>query len=335
MKYAKYLFLILGFALLARIAAQVEWQQVYTDLAKVGWRGFALVLALHVVTFWTDVAGWQLTFNSIPLSGLWNARLYAVRQAGEAFNYILPAASVGGEPLKAALLKTHYRVAYREAAATQLLSRTINTIALLIFVAIGFVFLVNSSDFPHSMKWLAAIGLGGVTIGTLFFVLMQWFKLSSVISRRLSRTRFGRWLENVVHIVEEFDEHMVSFYRSNHARFAAALALGFINWVLGALEVYMVLGFIGFPIDFADAWIIEALAQLMRAAAFLIPAAVGVQEGTFLVACRAITGIEATGVAMSVVRRVRELLWVFIGLLLYWTYSTHKPADANGYTSQT
>lgn len=328
MKYAKYIFLVIGLLLLAKVLSAVDWGQVGGDLAKVGFSGFAIVIGLHVVTFWTDVAGWQYTFNSIPPRGLrWTRRLYAVRLAGEAFNYILPAASMGGEPFKAVLLKTHYRVPYREGAATLLLARTVNIIALLLFLGVGFVFMFFSEAFPQSMKVVAAVGLGGVAIGVLQFLAIQWFKLSSWLTRKLSRTRFGRSLEGVVHGLEDFDEHMVQFYRSKPLAFLAALALGFANWVLGALEVYLVLGFIGHPVSFAEAWIIEALAQLMRTSAFFIPAAVGVQEGTFLVACRAVTGVASTGVTMSVVRRCRELIWVVAGLAIYWSYSLRSPVQ--------
>jgi hypothetical protein len=65
----------------------------------------------------------------------------------------------------------------------------------------------------------------------------------------------------------------------------------------------------------------------MRASAFFIPAAVGVQEGTFLVACRAVTGVASTGVTMSVVRRCRELIWVVMGLAVYWSYSLRRPVE--------
>jgi putative membrane protein len=327
-KYAKYLFLAVGLALLAKVLSAVDWDQVGVDLAKIGWSGFAIVVCLHVVTFLTDVAGWQQTFTSIPpREPRWTLRLYAVRLAGEAFNHILPAASIGGEPFKAALLKTHYSVPYREAAATLLLARTVNIIALLLFLAVGFVFMFLSEDFPKSMKVVAAAGLAGVAIGALQFLAIQWFKLSSWVSRKLSRTRYGRRLEGAVHALEEFDEHMVQFYRTKPRAFLAALTLGFTNWILGTLEVYLVLGFIGHPISFADAWIIESLAQLMRASAFFIPAAVGVQEGTFLVACRAVTGLASTGVTMSVVRRCRELIWVAMGLAVYWSYSLRRPVE--------
>lgn len=327
-KYAKFIFLIIGLLLLAKVLGAVDWRQVGGDLAKVGFGGFAIVICLHVVTFWTDVAGWQYTFNAMaPRDPRWTLRLYAVRLAGEAFNYILPAASMGGEPFKAALLKAHYRVPYREGAATLLLARTVNIIALLLFLSVGFLFMFFSEEFPQGMKMVAAVGLGGVAIGALQFLAIQWFKLSSWLSRRLSRTRFGRKLEGVVHALEEFDEHMVQFYRSKPRAFLAALVLGFINWMLGALEVFLVLGFIGHPVSFAEAWIIEALAQLMRASAFFIPAAVGVQEGTFLVACRAVTGVASTGITMSVVRRCRELIWVVVGLAVYWSYSLRRPAE--------
>jgi hypothetical protein len=45
------------------------------------------------------------------------------------------------------------------------------------------------------------------------------------------------------------------------------------------------------------------------------------------VACRAVTGVASTGITMSVVRRCRELVWVTLGLAIYWSYSLRRPAD--------
>jgi uncharacterized protein (TIRG00374 family) len=326
-KNAKYVFLVLGLLLLAKLLSEADWQQIGLDLAKVGWGGFAIIMGMHVFTFLTDVVGWQLTFTSIPPAPRWTRRLYAIRLAGEAFNHILPAASMGGEPFKVALLKTHYQVPYREAAATLVVARTANTIALLGFVALGFVFLVTSVKFPQSMVLVAGIGLAVLAIITVQFFLVQWFKFNSRVGRRLLRTRFGRRIERAVNFLQDMDDHIVQFYRASHLRFAVALLLGTVNWMLGAVEVFLVMRFIGHPVSFTDAWIVESLAQLMRAGVFFIPAAVGVQEGTFMVACRALTGVSETGVAMAVVRRCRELIWISLGLGFYWLYSLRRQPE--------
>ncbi len=328
LRLAKLLFLALGLALLAKVVSDADLAQVAQHLARVGWGGVALVLALHVVTFWTDVAGWQLTFTSIPLAQRWMWRLYAVRLAGEAFNTVLPAASIGGEPVKALLLKTHYRVGYREATATIVLARTVNTIALIVFLGAGFALLLASPSFSPAMKVVAGVGLAALGGGTGVFFLVQWFRIGSLTGRRVLKTRFGQRLERAVHVIHDIDEHIVQFYRESHLRFAIASTLGFTNWVLGVVEVYYVMKFLGHPVSFADAWIIEAMAQMMRTGTFFIPASIGVQEGTFAFVCRAITGSGETGVAMAAVRRAREIIWIALGLTLYWLYSLRRPAEA-------
>ena len=67
----------------------------------------------------------------------------------------------------------------------------------------------------------------------------------------------------------------------------------------------------------ADAdWIIEAVAQLVRTGTFFIPASIGAQEGAFLLVCGAITGSPTLGVSVSVVRRLREVIWIVWGFTL-------------------
>lgn len=74
--------------------------------------------------------------------------------------------------------------------------------------------------------------------------------------------------------------------------------------------------FLGAPVSFWEAWIIEATAQLVRAGLFFIPAGIGVQEGAFVLICGAITGTPALGVAVSIVRRIREVVWIAWGFLI-------------------
>ncbi|MGH8581979.1 MAG: hypothetical protein ACREWG_04155, partial [Gammaproteobacteria bacterium] len=70
--------------------------------------------------------------------------------------------------------------------------------------------------------------------------------------------------------------------------------------------------------------IIESLAQLVRAGTPFIPGSLGAQEGTLTLACAAITGNPGVGLALSFVRRARELIWVLAGLGLWWTYSSGR-----------
>jgi hypothetical protein len=93
----------------------------------------------------------------------------------------------------------------------------------------------------------------------------------------------------------------------------------------------VVTAFFGRPLDFADAIAVEALAQLVRAGTFFIPMSLGAQEGTFMLALGAITGAPPLGLAVAFVRRGRELVWLGLGLLMFWRVSgldTHPDAPA-------
>lgn len=325
--YLKFLFLLIGLILLGLIIQKVDLDEVWLHVAQAGWGGMAFILGFYIVTFVTDAAGWQFTFESIPLNSRWLGRLYLIRMAGEAFNNVTPLASLGGEPMKAWMLKSHYGVEYHESSASLVLTKTIILIALVAFLSAGFALLLSSSGLSLSYKAVAGLGLLAFSIAIALFFLVQRFQIASRVGRWLARLSFTRRLENLLHLVSVVDERLLQFYTSHRRRFCAALILASTNWLLGVVEIYWILRLLGHPVTFTEAWIIEAMAQLVRAGTFFIPSSIGAQEATFTVVCTAITGIPSLGLAASVLRRSREILWISAGLGIWWWYS-FKPALA-------
>ncbi|MGH8467574.1 MAG: flippase-like domain-containing protein [Gammaproteobacteria bacterium] len=317
MTLLKALFLILGLVLLGLLVRDMDSAEILRHIRQVGSTGIGFVIALYAVTFLADVAGWHLTFKTIPLNLRWLQRLYVVRMTGEAFNNVTPLGAMGGEPVKAMLLKSRYGVNYRESGASLILAKTAILIALVFFLALGFLVLMPSEHIQSSYKAVAGIGLAGFATAITLFFLVQRFRLSSWLGRLAGGSALGHRLETALRVIHEVDERLASFYTERRARFAGALALAFINWLLGVVEVYALMQFLGYPVSFMDAWIIEAMAQLVRAGTSFIPASVGAQEGAIILACSAITGDPTLGFALSVIRRVREIVWIIGGLGLW------------------
>ena len=61
-----------------------------------------------------------------------------------------------------------------------------------------------------------------------------------------------------------------------------ALGLHVVAWMVGAIEIWVALRWMGKPVDPGGAIILESLGQALRSAAFLVPSAVGVQEASFI-----------------------------------------------------
>ncbi|MSO92606.1 MAG: flippase-like domain-containing protein [Rhodospirillales bacterium] len=329
-RYLKLLYLLVGVGLLALVVVGVDMQEVWAAARRISWLGMLAVIAIFFAAFAIDSFTWQLALVQVPLNARWLYRTWKIRMVGEVFNTVIPAAGFGGEPLKAVLFKEHYGIGYREASASLILGKTVNLLALIAFLAAGFALILFSPLLPDAYKIVAGVGLFALCFGVAGFFMVQRLKLSTVAGAWLSGRRVGRKLGDVLHHVRDIDDRLVHFYARRRGRFAAAVGLAFVNWLAGVVEIYVTMIFLGHPVSIWDAWIIEAIHQLVRAGAFLIPAGIGVQEGTFLLVYAAMTGSAELGVAVALIRRFREAVWLVWGAMLgagYWRRSRARPAE--------
>jgi len=312
------LYLVAGVALLVAVLAETDLAEVGARLAEVGVWGVLAIVAVYGLAFLCDTASWQLMLLDVPIRASWLYRLWKVRMVGEAFNTVMPAASFGGEPAKAILLKKRHRIPYGDSIVSLVIARTTNLIALIGFSLVGFFLMLGAEGLSPAYRTIAAFGMLGLVIGAGGFFAVQRWRLSSRVGGWLSRRRWGRRLERVLAGIERADVGFVEFYHRRPRRFAGAIALAFANWTLGAIEIAAALYFLGAPVGFAEAWVIETVVQLVRVGTFFVPANLGTIEAASVIMVQALTGQPALGLAAALVRRAREILFVSWGLGLSW-----------------
>jgi uncharacterized membrane protein YbhN (UPF0104 family) len=86
---------------------------------------------------------------------------------------------------------------------------------------------------------------------------------------------------------------------------------------VGAGEVWLALHFLGHPIGFERALLLESLGQAVRTAAFVVPGALGIQEGGYLVLGTVLGLTPETALALSLAKRVREIVLGVPGLVVW------------------
>jgi limonene-1,2-epoxide hydrolase len=79
------------------------------------------------------------------------------------------------------------------------------------------------------------------------------------------------------------------------ARSGSAYAI----WIAGLLEIRVVLAAVGRPVSLLDAWVIEALAQLIRMSAFFIPSGLGVVDAAIVLVAGLLAGDTNYGVDLD------------------------------------
>lgn len=322
----------LGLGVFAFILYHTDLSEVWRHVTRLGWFGLAVVLGASCVWFVVDTINWTLTLRSTRPGALWFSRLWPIHVTGEALNHVTPLASLGGEPMKAMLINQRYGIGYREGTTSLVLLHIINVCAEIPFLLLGIVLALGTGVLPEPVEIIMAAG--GVVIVVLVAVLwfVQHYRFVSRLGRRLSRAWFGVAALRVARHVRAIESRLMEFYLGRPRRFFAACGLQFCNWCMGAVEIYLVLHFLGAPIPFVDALVIESVVVLVRTALFFVPSNIGAQEGTFLVVCGAITGSPELGVAVALIRRFRELFWISAGLLIGWGFSLKpRPAPAPEY----
>jgi len=312
----KTLWFSVGSLLFAYLIYRVGPWTILTHLWALGWK-LPIIFLPYLIVYLLDTEGWRYTLGkgTLPFQ-----KLFAIRMAGEAFNHLTPLAYLGGEPLKASLLRRH-GIPLDQGLASVVVAKTVMTLAQLIFVTWGIALALwqvktQGLVFAGSMA-LVVLGMPVLLLFTaqqrgLFAGLL---KLMRKLKLPLSR------LEKREGDFRSLDGHILSFYRQNRRGFAISFLLYFAGWTAGSLEVYLLLRFLGMPISLLTALSIEALSTLTKAAAFFIPASLGAQEGGNILIFLSFALSFQAGMTFSVVRRARELFWVALGLL---SLASHK-----------
>lgn len=318
MRYVAIGLLLLGAVLLGVIIQQTDLEQVWEALQQVGWAGVLILLGLHLVAFLLDTATWYLTLPSARFEPKWILRLWKSMMVGDAFNVVTPLGSLGGEPIKVALIRKHCGIGYREGTASLILAQTLVNVALVAILLVGLLLMLTSASLPPTYAFAAALGMIVFSLAIFAFFMVQRTKLISRAGGWVGRGKFGKRAWRVLQVIHEVEDRLIAFYTDTPGRLALALVTSLLHWIVLIFSAYVALHFLGQSVTFTEAWMLTAVVVLVRSALFLIPAGLGPQDGTFVVITAALTGSPAVGLALALLARFREVVWVIWGLAIGW-----------------
>src|SRR5215813_11111784 len=264
MRYATILLLIAGTALLVFTLSRADLGQAWSQLHHVGWSGVAVLAGLLLAA---SLAQAGILIQTVPTAGMtlrWTHALWKVWMVGDAFNTVTPLGSFGGEPVKAALLKRHHGVGLREGTAALVLAQTINIMTLVLFLVVGFGLMLRSEVVPPGHRATVGGALAAFAGCVLLLFLTQRHGMLSRLGGRLAGTRFAGRINTLVTLIEDVEQRLITFYTRRRRRFALAACLAFAYWAFGMLQTQATMAYLGRPISWRDAWMIEAALLLVR-----------------------------------------------------------------------
>jgi putative membrane protein len=285
----------------------------------------------HLVPLTFDALSWR---ELMPGSNRPEAFTFVwMRWIRESINALLPVAGVGGDIASARL--AHKRgVPGAMAAAAMVVDTTVGVATQLVFIVAGVTLLAarSSENAVIPVAWAVLTGTAVFACVIATFVLVQHRGMFVVFAKLAGSVAPKKWLPGLTDGAPAIDAAVVATYRRGFA-FLRANILRLAGWAAGAGEIWLVMHFLRKPLDLTDAFVLESLGSGVRAAAFMVPGALGALEGGFVL-LGALFGLSAdTALAISLSKRVRELVLGVPGLMVWqWVEGRHllrQPSSAS------
>ncbi|MEM5433651.1 flippase-like domain-containing protein [Paraburkholderia diazotrophica] len=313
MTRAAMILLSIGGALFVALLAWQGFGPVVSTLMAAGW-GLALVAAFHLLPLVLDAGAISVMFDRKARHVTGRDAVFA-RWIGESVNSLLPAGQIGG-PVMMVRQLSQRGLRMRDAAAAITVSTTLQALAQIVFAMLGLLLFGASAAHGamHDLQTAALIATGVLGAMIVGFYMAQRRGLFGKALRVLSKVFGKRDWSSLTTRADAVDVAVRELY-GKRRKVAASFALSLAGWIVGTAEVWLALRFLGHPVGWIDALLLESLGQAIRGAAFAIPGSLGVQEGGYLLLAPLVGLPPEAALALSLVKRARELLLGLPGLL--------------------
>ena len=292
-----------GLALFAYAISQAGTDEILAGIRRVGW-GLPIILGLGGVRFLLRTASWRLCMpprSRVPFRQALQAFL-----AGDAIGNVTPLGLVASEPTKVFLMR--HQLVTGQSVASLAVDNLVYGVSVLLTVLLGLLVLLGTVPMPFVWSEAAV-----VTIVLLVIA-------GGIAARLLLRGAWDddrgerpRWRQKIAGLRQS----VLAFSAGHPSRVYRILALHLAFHAVAVVEVFLTLGWL---LDRRPTWgealMFSALDRVTTVLFKFVPLRAGVDEASSG-ALAPLLGISASvGVTLAVVRKVRNLAWALVGMLI-------------------
>lgn len=308
-----------GIALMILLVAWQGADGIGETLGRAGW-GLCWLGLLYIPPLLLLSRSWSILF---PIEGRPSFKsIFVATWIGNAINWMLPVAQIGGDFAKAIWLSRRGNYGPTVGAAT-LADKTLQATAQAIVSLIGvglFVQQIGNTDWVFRILVFCILLL----ISVYIFYRLQMGGLVTRLTGITLRMAKVREFLNLAGGARQLDDRVREIY-GNYSNLGRSLIGRVIARLMISGEVLLALYLMGYPVSLAEAVLIETLGQTVKAASFMVPGSYGVQEGGFIL-IGALLGLP-TGLALALALAKRTREWMIgIPALGYWYWDERRLA---------
>jgi uncharacterized protein (TIRG00374 family) len=336
MKITKRLFslvasIVLGVGLLAFVLVKYPIKNVVTTFSHVTPNLVIMYLCISFTIMFLFTVRWNFVMKTMGRN-LTIKESLSFRIIDYGISYITPSGKAGGEPIRAALLTTK-GIPFREGLANVTTDKSIELSVSVIFFVIGLLILAIGHPLPLGLRiFLVLLSLSLITLIIAFYTrIMKGKPIFSAIYRGLRMHKVS-FLAKYQNAVVDFEKPIIKFYNEERTAFFTALFFSMLSILGSMIEYKILLLMLGINANVGVVFMVFSVVGM----AFLIPVPMGLGSlEAFQAALFSVLGINSTsGIGLAMITRARDLLWVFIAVILSLYHGTFKRVVREAYNSK-
>ena len=330
------LFFLLGLAtvVVMLFTFDVSFSELWQHLCHAGY-WLVPIVGVWAVIYAINAWSWQLIVKSKCDEGehVSFPSIYRLTIIGYALNYATPVGGLGGEPYR--IMELSRTISKEHATSSVILYAMMHIYAHFWFWFVSiflYLFLAAVGDLALTPVLMVLFFLAIVLCVTAFALFIRGYRhgvvkmLMSWVARIPGLRGWGRrFMSNHEQTINEVDGQIAALRNQDKPTFYRSFALEFFSRIVQSLEIFFMLllfdidcggGFTGLMLTFLHSVLILSFTSLLANLIGFLPMQLGVQEGGFVLSIAALGLSAALGIFVSIICRVRELLWIALGLVL-------------------
>lgn len=296
----------------------MDYEELWQNLRKAGiW--FPAVILLWVFIYCLNAWSWFIIIRDGKHAKIPFWKVYKLTISGFALNYATPVGLMGGEPYRIMELTPY--VGASKATSSVILYVMMHIFSHFCFWLASAILYVLVEPMNWGMGIVLSVVVAACLLATYFFVKGYRNGMAVRSLRILGHVPFvKKWAQRFAvekkESLERVDAQIAELHRQRKTTFYASLGLEFAARVVGCLEVYFILNILTSDVSFLACILIMAFTSLFANLFFFSPMQLGAREGGFALATGGLAIPSAFGIYTGLITRVRELIWIVIGVLL-------------------
>lgn len=328
------IFFIVGLVSVAvmLLTFDVSGAELLSHLQRAGYWLFAII-GVWVLLYAMNAMAWKVIILGSGPCPFSTAQLMQLTISAFSLNYATPVVMLGGEPYR--VMAASRKIGVQRATSSVMLYEMMHIFSHFWFwltaVAV-WIGLWMAGDLEMSVPLWIAMAFTVVFCVVAIYFFMRGYrygmvqKLFGFLARLpLVRRWAGRFAERQSGNLAKIDEQIAALHGQNMHSFLGSFFLEYFFRILQSFEVFFMLLLFGIDgggtpsglfLTFLHAFLMLAFASFFANLLGFLPFQLGGREGGFAMTVAQMGLTAETGLFISIISRVREIFWIFIGLML-------------------